>query len=262
VSVDYNKGDVSFVRMMIPHHETAVSAAAAEFKSASSPEIKELARNILAGQQVEIAQMKTWLNLRGLAEADPDDATEEETTMRKADGVLDADTARIIRAAAGVGPDEPIEIFEIREEITEGAAIVGKGAEPSVTRVIKGVLPAEERFVLGIVLEPTLEMGQPDSQNDVYSAAEIEKAAHNWMQRYKQLGVQHKEKADNRIEILESYIQRGDTVVNGQIVKSGTWCMAVRVVDDQLWADVKAGNFTGFSIGGMANRQPVESTTA
>lgn len=124
-------------------------------------------------------------------------------------------------------------------------------------RLIKAASPEEQHFCLGIVLEPTLEMNQPDSQLDVYSAAEIEKCAHAWMETYsQQLGVQHKEKADNRIKVLESFIQRGDTEINGQLVKSGSWCLAVRVVDDQLWNEVKLGKFTGFSIGGVANRQP------
>lgn len=163
--------------------------------------------------------------------------------------MLDAETAQLVRAAAGIGPDEPVDIFEV-EEIDE--------ARPTlVKRLIKAAAPEEQRFCLGIVLEPTLEMNQPDSQLDVYSAAEVEKAAHDWMEDYQQLGVQHKEKADARIKVLESFIQRGDTEINGQTVKSGTWCLAVRVVDDQLWADVKSGAFTGFSIGGVANRQPL-----
>lgn len=129
--------------------------------------------------------------------------------------------------------------------------------------IVKNAPGAEEqRFCLGIVLEPTLEMGQPDTQNDVYSAAEIEKAAHGWMQSYQQIGVQHKDPAGGKVKILESFIQRGDAEINGQLVKSGSWCLGVRIVDDQLWTDVKSGNFTGFSIGGVANRQPIEVAKA
>ena len=167
--------------------------------------------------------------------------------------MLDAATAQLVRAAAGFGPAEPIEIFEV-EEIVEPLA--KRGRERGIIKAASVI--EEQRFVLGIVLEPTLEMGQPDTQNDVYSAAEIEKAAHAWMERYQQIGVQHKEKADERIKVLESFIQRGDTEINGQTVKSGSWCLGVHVIDDQLWADVKSGNFTGFSIGGVANRQPID----
>jgi DNA adenine methylase len=39
-------------------------------------------------------------------------------------------------------------------------------------------------------------------------------------------------------------------------VSKGTWLMAVRVLDDGLWEQVKTGGITGFSIGGSAVRTP------
>lgn len=124
----------------------------------------------------------------------------------------------------------------------------------SVIRLIKTI---EERYVLGIVLEPTLEMNEADSQGDVYSAEEVRKAAYGYMENQGILGIQHKEAADGKIKILESWVQRGDTTIEGQPVKDGTWLLGVRVVDDDLWQAVKDGKFTGFSIGGVANRTPI-----
>lgn len=118
-------------------------------------------------------------------------------------------------------------------------------------RVLKS---KEERYVLGIVLESTLEIGEPDSQNDVYSAEDVRRAAYNFMQSYQTIGIQHKTAAGDKIKILESWIAREDSTIDGQVIKAGTWLLGVRVVDDDLWQAIKNGSFTGFSIGGIAQR--------
>ena len=63
---DYNDADVAFVRMMIPHHQQAVDAAAEEYHAAKSPEVKEWARQIWSGQRKEIVRFTQWLSDRGL----------------------------------------------------------------------------------------------------------------------------------------------------------------------------------------------------
>jgi hypothetical protein len=44
--------------------------------------------------------------------------------------------------------------------------------------------------------------------------------------------------------------------VAGGKVKRGTWLLAVRVLDDELWGQVKDGSLSGLSIGGAASRAP------
>lgn len=110
----------------------------------------------------------------------------------------------------------------------------------------------EERYVFGIVLEPDV----VDSQSDTYSAEEVRKAAHRFMEEHAQLGQQHSAIVTGKLKILESYLAPVDFTVGEQVVKAGTWLLAIRVVDDELWTAVKAGSFTGFSIGGTAIRQP------
>ena len=46
------------------------------------------------------------------------------------------------------------------------------------SRLVKGIDPNDERFVLGIVLEPEV----VDAQGDIYSAEEIRAAAHRFME--------------------------------------------------------------------------------
>ncbi len=52
--------DRAFIDAMIPHHESAIAAARVAQEQAQRPEIKELARAIIAEQQREIDQMKVW----------------------------------------------------------------------------------------------------------------------------------------------------------------------------------------------------------
>ena len=39
-------------------------------------------------------------------------------------------------------------------------------------------------------------------------------------------------------------------------MRKGTWLLAVHILADDLWAQVKDGQLTGFSIGGAARRVP------
>jgi uncharacterized protein (DUF305 family) len=52
--------DRAFIDAMIPHHESAIEAARAAQTRAQRPEIKQLAQEIVAAQEREIAQMKEW----------------------------------------------------------------------------------------------------------------------------------------------------------------------------------------------------------
>ncbi|HSM81902.1 MAG TPA: DUF305 domain-containing protein [Nodosilinea sp.] len=52
--------DLRFIDGMIPHHEGALVMAEAALEHSQRPEIRELAEDIIAAQQVEIAQMEEW----------------------------------------------------------------------------------------------------------------------------------------------------------------------------------------------------------
>jgi uncharacterized protein (DUF305 family) len=59
------KPDADFVLMMIPHHQGAVDMAKVELQYGTDPELRKLAADIVAAQDKEIAQMKTWLEKDG-----------------------------------------------------------------------------------------------------------------------------------------------------------------------------------------------------
>ncbi|WP_278002749.1 DUF305 domain-containing protein [Nodosilinea sp. LEGE 06152] len=52
--------DLRFIDGMVPHHEGAVVMAEAALENSQRPEIRQLAEDIMAAQQVEIAQMQEW----------------------------------------------------------------------------------------------------------------------------------------------------------------------------------------------------------
>lgn len=122
--------------------------------------------------------------------------------------------------------------------------------------MVKGAVKkdGDERYVLGVVLEPDV----VDAQQDTYSADEVRGAAEKFMENFRNMGLMHKQIVNEKVKILESYIAPTDmTLEGGETVKKGTWMMAVRVIDDGLWKAVKGGQLTGFSIGGSAIRKPV-----
>jgi DNA adenine methylase len=144
----------------------------------------------------------------------------------------------------GQTADEPGQVWK--------RAIVSKGADGA---------EAEERYVLGVVMEPDTE----DTHGERISADTILKAQRGFMQAYAKgygrkgeksghMGRMHKSIIDGRVVLLETWIQREDIEINGEKILKGSWMQAVFVPDDDLWADVKKGVLTGFSIGGTAIR--------
>lgn len=151
-------------------------------------------------------------------------------------------------------------------------AQVEKGANKNV-RVAFEMLQKndEKRLVTGPVLIPE----NVDLQDDIVSADEIEKAGHGYMIKLafrddpeflmklgfsnvkSERGFMHVE-FSRKIAVVESYMAPVSFEMNGRMVIKGTWMMTMKVFDDEVWALVKAGKITGFSIGGRGKSIPEE----
>lgn len=58
--------DQDFVAGMIPHHQGAVDMAQVELKYGKDPQMKKLAKDIIAAQRREIAFMRDWQKKHGV----------------------------------------------------------------------------------------------------------------------------------------------------------------------------------------------------
>jgi hypothetical protein len=115
------------------------------------------------------------------------------------------------------------------------------------------IIKGDQQVVYGVVSEPDT----IDLQGDRLSKAEIRKACHKFMMESRKIGKEHQGPA--KADIIESYIAPADFRCHGQVVKAGSWVMAVKIHDKDLWSAVKKGDITGFSIAGQGERVPFEA---
>jgi uncharacterized protein (DUF305 family) len=92
----YNVFDVSFIRMMIPHHAQAVQMATLAPSRARNRQLLAVAERIKAAQVPELVRLRGWLQNRKLPEVGDNDVTH--STMR---GMQSAEAMRALAAASG-----------------------------------------------------------------------------------------------------------------------------------------------------------------
>ena len=108
----------------------------------------------------------------------------------------------------------------------------------------------DQQIVFGIVLEP----GTMDAQKDIMTADNIEMVAHKWLSKFQNRGLMHEKIINNQVEIYQSYIAPVEFKIGKEKIKKGTWLLMYHVLDPDLWMSIKAGELTGFSIGGLGTR--------
>lgn len=118
-------------------------------------------------------------------------------------------------------------------------------------KVVKlGAADEEKRLAYGIVYEP-----ETVDADDEYATAEtIEKACHAFNCESRKIGLMHSEEADD-VDLVESYIAPQDMAINGQKIKKGAWLTVTKIRNDEIWKAIKAGEYTGYSMGGYGKRK-------
>lgn len=126
--------------------------------------------------------------------------------------------------------------------------------QPNFEKPVKVIKSDDEaeRLVYGIVYEPDT----IDAHGDFADAKTIEKAAHEFMLKYRQIDKNHDFVAGVG-EVVESYIAPADMELNGEPVKKGTWILTTKA-DEETWEAVKKGEFKGYSLAGVAETEVIE----
>lgn len=175
-------------------------------------------------------------------------------TPKKYFGGVASTSIQMMKALLGLHPQETLKALV--SFVVDGEPVDLEPEPETVTRKVKlakGALDADQRFVLGVVLEPNT----VDAQEDEYNADEVRKAAWGYMVSFRNVGLMHKGLVNQKVELVESYIAPTDFTVGGSTIKAGTWLMGLHVNDDAIWEDVKKGALTGLSIGGFATKNPL-----
>lgn len=139
------------------------------------------------------------------------------------------------------------EIFP--EELKEPESV----ADNSLTDDTQIVKAYNEELRQGtfVVLEPNV----VDLHGDTYDEEEVRKAAHNFWTYCQKAYLDHSQETSSA-QIVENYIAPVDMLVEGRLVRKGTW-MQVWQFDDLLWKAVKAGQYNGVSIGAYATVETI-----
>lgn len=124
---------------------------------------------------------------------------------------------------------------------------------------LKFVANEEQRVVSGPLMIADLPIYRRDDEGEYYvlfTADEIKKIVQRFFKKGYQakVNIEH-DKAIDGVYMFESYIidrQRGITPPKGfEDIADGSWFGSFKVENDNIWQEVKAGTFKGFSVEGL-----------
>ncbi len=126
--------------------------------------------------------------------------------------------------------------------------------------VLKAVGTGKNHILQCAVLIPMV----VDLQGDWMTKEDIAESAYDFLSQYNKathLKQQHQgNPISEKAEVVESFlVPDGNTITLGsQTYPEGTWIMSIRILDDELWANVESGAITGLSVGGKGVRIEME----
>jgi len=106
------------------------------------------------------------------------------------------------------------------------------------------------QIIEGVVYEPNVK----DTQDDWMSAVDIRKAAYNFMKEARTAGGVDTNHDLVPVEayVCESYIAKAADPMGHP---EGSWVVAIKIEDDEVWQGVLNGDFEGLSMYGQAYRE-------
>ena len=119
----------------------------------------------------------------------------------------------------------------------------------------------DKHIVLGAVLIPDMPIYRNQDGEEFYlqfSSATIEKLAHDFLRMGRNFNFSYQHEEDVKgISVIESWIvndpEKDKCSIYGIDVPSGTWMMAAKVDNEEMWEKIKNGDAKGFSIEAIVN---------
>jgi len=130
--------------------------------------------------------------------------------------------------------------------------------DPPISKIVEILkTDVEKKMVYGIVYSPE----ETDSQGDISSESEIEKAAHGFM-KYRRSGKIDKNHNMEPEEgfTAESWITRENDALFKDDAPEGSWAVGIKIENDETWEEVKKEEITGLSLMGSANIEQLEKS--
>jgi hypothetical protein len=137
---------------------------------------------------------------------------------------------------------------EPTEPVIQGVETTGERLAIKLFKAVEDDTEIRQRVALGVVLVPDME----DLQGDIIDAGEIERAAHGFLMKRGQIGINHEEFPGDAASVVESFLAPHDMTIGVDTVTQGSWVVGVKIFDDDLLKRVESGELTGFSIGGSS----------
>ncbi len=155
--------NVDFVKMMIPHHQSAIDMAQAYLKEGTDPQIIDMAKMIIEAQKKEIEELTAWLKANPKGTPDHAGKASEEMDMvmksmcENMDGThmsMDADVDFV-----------KMMIPHHQSALDMAQAYLKEGADPQIIDMAKMIIEAQRKEIeeLTVWLENNSE-GTPDQQ--------------------------------------------------------------------------------------------------
>ena len=124
----------------------------------------------------------------------------------------------------------------------------------------------DKHIVMGAVLIPDMPIYRNQDGEEFYlqfSSATIEKLAHDFLRMGRNFNFSYQHEEDVKgISVIESWIVNDPKMdkcsIYGIDVPSGTWMMAAKVDNEEMWDKIKNGDAKGFSIEAVVNLDEIK----
>jgi len=164
---------------------------------------------------------------------------------------------------------DTIELFidESREEdgieaisLVESPAIEENFIALSKHKVEFKTIDSDKRIIVGLALVPDklIYRRRGDYEyNIVFSKDTVRKASELYLKRLKinNATLEHDDQMTSGVSVIESWIvedpEKDKTALYGLNAVQGAWAVTMKIDNDEVWEDVKAGKYLGLSIEGM-----------